>query len=289
MALAICVFNVFITYNGFLVLGYECFFVKILMWILIFRDLKKHDRAFFKGDEALAEEDIQNIEEEEDRKLQRVDTNDLCKLIRTKSAGQLLTSKLYDDLEVDDFRSVYNPEDYEEVPKMANKKIEKNIYKGKFRRGRKITVEERLKRYIDHIKPMKTPNKKVESYIKDLLYWKPPKMTKVAPKILPPSEESMLELLNRKEFEYRDELEEVEGLEEERKLGYYVRPRYNQQNYLDDVDETIPNETVEFFYPSHSIETDNRKDSIDFDDLLNRNYARKKHLTKGPKEPRRDR
>lgn len=65
-----------------------------------------------------------------------------------------------------------------------------------------------------------------------------------------------------------------------------MRPRYNQQNYLDDVDETIPNETVEFFYPSRSIETDMRKDSLDFDDLLNRNYARKKHLDKGPRMER---
>ena len=52
-----------------------------------------------------------------------MDTNDLAKLIRTKSAGQLRINRLYEDLDVDDFRSVYNPEDYEEVPKMPNKKI----------------------------------------------------------------------------------------------------------------------------------------------------------------------
>ena len=128
----------------------------------------------------------------------------MAKLIRTKSAGLLLTKKLYEDLDVDEFMSVYNPEDYEDVPKVPNRKIEKNIYKGKFRKGRKITIEEKLQKYIDNIKPLKTPKKKVDSYLKDLIYWKPPAKMKVEPKIVPPSEESMLALLNRKELEYKD-------------------------------------------------------------------------------------
>ena len=49
-AIIICVFNVFITYNGLLFLGYEGFFIKILLWVMIFYDLKKPDRGFFKGD-----------------------------------------------------------------------------------------------------------------------------------------------------------------------------------------------------------------------------------------------
>ena len=49
-AMAICVFNVFIEYNGLLTLGYECLAIKILLWLLIFYDLKKPDRGFFKGD-----------------------------------------------------------------------------------------------------------------------------------------------------------------------------------------------------------------------------------------------
>lgn len=48
-------------------------------------------------------------EEEEERKLKRIDTEDLIRLVRTKSAGDLFTNKLYDDLEIDDFKSVYNP------------------------------------------------------------------------------------------------------------------------------------------------------------------------------------
>ena len=44
--------------------------------------------------------------------MRRVDTENLVKLIRTKSAGQLATNKVFGEIFVDDFRSVYNPEDY---------------------------------------------------------------------------------------------------------------------------------------------------------------------------------
>lgn len=65
----------------------------------------------------------------------------LVKLIRRKSAGNLHYDKLYENLFIDDFRSVFDPSDYEDVPKVPNKKIEKNINKGKFRKGKRITME----------------------------------------------------------------------------------------------------------------------------------------------------
>lgn len=91
---------------------------------------------------------------------------------------------------------------------MPLKRVEKNLYKGTFRRGRKITIEEKLQKFVDKIKPRPPPKKKDDSYLKDLLYWKPPARILVAPKetIIPQSEESMLALLNQKELEYKDEL-----------------------------------------------------------------------------------
>jgi hypothetical protein len=44
-------------------------------------------------------------------------------------------------IDVDDFISVYDPNDYDEVPKVPKRKIEKNLYKGKFRKGKKITLD----------------------------------------------------------------------------------------------------------------------------------------------------
>ena len=83
------------------------------------------------------------------------------------------------------------------------------------------------------------------------------------------SEESMLELLKQKEEEYKDEFD----IKEERK----DKKKYNQRNYFEDIDETIPNETIDFFYPSATID-EVSKDPIDYDDLMNLNYAKKKHL-----------
>lgn len=99
------------------------------------------------------------------------------------------------------------------MPKVQNKRIEKNIYKGKFRKGRKITIEEKLKKFADTIKPMpKIDKKKVNSYLHKLIYWKPPEMKKrvKAEMILPPSEDSMLALLEKKEQEYKEELDDIE-------------------------------------------------------------------------------
>ncbi len=104
-----------------------------------------------------------------------MDTENFAKLIRTKSAYVLKNQKYFGNIDVDDFISVYNPDDYEEVIKVPNKKIEKNIYKGKYRKGRKITIEEKLNKYVDTIKPKpQIDKKKVNSYIHMLIYWKPP-------------------------------------------------------------------------------------------------------------------
>lgn len=59
-----------------------------------------------------------------------------------------------------------------------------------------------------------------------------------------------------------------------------MKKKYNQRNYFDDVDETIPNDTIDFFYPSTSLEHNQNKESGEYDDLMNLNYARKKHLNK---------
>ena len=55
-----------------------------------------------------------------------------------------------------------------------------------------------------------------------------------------------------------------------------MKKRYNQRNYLDDIDETIPNDTIDFFYPS-SIEYEKE---TGYGDLMNLNYAQKRHLPK---------
>jgi hypothetical protein len=73
--------------------------------------------------------------------------------------------------------SVYNPEDYEDVPVVPLKKILRNIEKGKFRKGRKITIEEKLQRFADSIKP-KPKIADNGAYLKGMIYWKPPKNIK---------------------------------------------------------------------------------------------------------------
>ena len=118
-----------------------------------------------------------------------MNTENLTKLIRTKSAAQFELPKYFGKVDIDDFISVYNPDDYDEVPHVPNKKIEKNLYKGKFRRGKKISLEEKLKRFVDNIRPVKKTKKKMDSYLKDLLYWKPPTKIKIEEKKpIPPSE-----------------------------------------------------------------------------------------------------
>jgi hypothetical protein len=106
---------------------------------------------------------------------------------------------LYDPLYIEDFRSVFDPSDYEDVPVVPNRKIEKAINKGKFRKGKRITIEEKLKRFAESIKP--TPVVAQDNgYLKGLIYWKPPKMLKTQKKRVQPmqSEESMMKMLEDK-------------------------------------------------------------------------------------------
>lgn len=48
---------------------------------------------------------------------------------------------MYEYLFFDDFKSVYDPNDYEDPPIVPNRRIEKNINKGRFRKGKRITIE----------------------------------------------------------------------------------------------------------------------------------------------------
>jgi hypothetical protein len=48
------------------------------------------------------------------------------------------------------------------------------IERGRFRRGKKISIEEKLRRFADSIKPAPKINKD-DAYLNNLLYWRPPK------------------------------------------------------------------------------------------------------------------
>jgi hypothetical protein len=48
---------------------------------------------------------------------------------------------------VDDFRSVFDPSDYEDPPVVPLRKVEKNINRGTFRKGKRITMDEKLRRF----------------------------------------------------------------------------------------------------------------------------------------------
>lgn len=104
-------------------------------------DLKKPDRGFFIGDEEQAEKEIALEEEAALKKQKQFEMESLAKLIRVQSAGQLRYDKLYDFLFFDETRSVYNPNDYEDPPKVHKKKIGKYIERGRFRKGKKISIE----------------------------------------------------------------------------------------------------------------------------------------------------
>ena len=58
LAMVICAFNLYVTYNAILFLSYEVLIMKVILWVMLFIDLKKPDRGFFKGDEEQAEESI---------------------------------------------------------------------------------------------------------------------------------------------------------------------------------------------------------------------------------------
>ena len=62
-------------------------------------------------------------------------------MIKCQSAGHLHYDRMYDDIEIAEFRSVYDPRDYEDVPRVMNHKIAKYIERGRFRKGKKITME----------------------------------------------------------------------------------------------------------------------------------------------------
>jgi len=47
----------------------------------------------------------------------------LVKLIRRKSAALLIQEKLYEHLYIEDFKSAYDPSDYEDVIKVPNRRI----------------------------------------------------------------------------------------------------------------------------------------------------------------------
>ena len=49
--MVVCVYNVFMNYNGVFFIGYETVSFKVVLWLLILYDLKKPDRGFFIGDE----------------------------------------------------------------------------------------------------------------------------------------------------------------------------------------------------------------------------------------------
>lgn len=66
-----------------------------------------------------------------------IEEQDSNRISRTKSEGKIETEKnLMRSIE-DDYISVYDPDDYQDVPKVANNKIERGIEKGKFRRKNK--------------------------------------------------------------------------------------------------------------------------------------------------------
>ena len=60
---------------------------------------------------------------------------------------------MYDHLYWDEYRSAYDPKEYEDVPVVSKKKIAKYIEKGRFRKGEKLSMEEKLRRFADSLKP----------------------------------------------------------------------------------------------------------------------------------------
>ena len=120
---------------------------------------------------------------------------------------------------------MFDPSDYQDVPVVPKRKIAKNIERGRFRKGQKISIEEKLRRFADSIKPPPKITKDKGLYNK-LLYFRPPKhmaSLKVEPK--KESEESMLKLLEEKEMEYNIlgnieilDIEEEEGVQRDSRM-----------------------------------------------------------------------
>jgi hypothetical protein len=140
-AFAVVAYNLFTTYSVLYLSFYELATIKMVAWGLIAYDMRKPDRGFFSGDEEEAERQILEEMKEKEANKRKFEMENLAKLIRRKSAADLRTEKMYEYLFFDDFRSVYDPRDYEEVPVVPNRRIQKGINKGKFRKGKRITIE----------------------------------------------------------------------------------------------------------------------------------------------------
>jgi hypothetical protein len=160
------------------------------------------------------------------------------------------------------------------VPKVPKKKIAKYIERGRFRKGKRISVEEKLRRFAESIKPHREVVQD-PGFMNQWLYWKPPKNLRVKPKEPPrETEESMLNLLKDKEVMYEAELRdvEVEDLDSVERDSHYRRKKRSPLIFEVD-EETVGHQT---FYEPTSIEY--LEEDSHYNDLLNRNYAQKQHL-----------
>lgn len=109
---------------------------------------------------------------------------DIPKLGKTKSLPKLNLDKTEYQI-ADDYISVYDPSDYEDVPKMINSKVPRGIEKGKFRRKNKKkladlwSIAEISDEGQDPTKKKKKNGGGPTGYLNNYLYWKPPKAEKV--------------------------------------------------------------------------------------------------------------
>lgn len=189
----------------------------------------------------------------------------LAKLIRRKSADNLRVERLYEHLWVDEVRSVYDPRDYEDVAVVGNRKIEKNIKRGRFRKGRRVTMEEKLRRFAESIKP--APVARDNGLLRGLLYWKPPKQLRVQRR-QPESQQSMIKLLEDKEL-YCEDITSIQVID----LDDDAAPRLPRRKGTRPDEETVVNDTYD-----PSVEFVEEDDEHDLNAFWNKNYARKQHL-----------
>jgi hypothetical protein len=179
---------------------------------------------------------------------------------------------------------VFDPREYEDMPRVPKKKIGKYIERGRFRKGNKISIEEKLRRFADSLKPPPEINPD-DAYLKNLLYWRPPKQLRKQQKVaLKETEESMLNLLKEKELLYENDLKdevEVEDLDGSSVEHDAHLPRKRKKTIIFDMDgETIGQQT---FYEPSSLEYLEGEDQ-DYNGLMNLNYARRQHLPQGQRE-----
>ena len=81
---------------------------------------------------------------------------------------------------------MFDPNDYEDIPRVPKRKILKNIERGRFRKGKKLTLEEKLRRFAEGIRPTPKP-KKDKGLYNNLFYFSPPKKMQSL-KVEPPRE-----------------------------------------------------------------------------------------------------